>query len=131
MRELETSLQEFGEFVLKAQLVSEQAAPYCVRWVRRFLTRAASEETLADHVRAFCEEFERCGDCRDWQVRQARAGAPHLAQKRFGQPPIDRNHVARRLGALIAGESVERVHCIAELASTIDSERFCAFRTRP
>ena len=39
MRELETSLQQFGEFVLKAQLVKEKAAPYCVRWVRRFLTR--------------------------------------------------------------------------------------------
>ena len=28
MRELETSLQQFGEFVLKAQLVKEKAAPY-------------------------------------------------------------------------------------------------------
>jgi hypothetical protein len=27
MRELETSLQQFGEFLLKAQLVTEQAAP--------------------------------------------------------------------------------------------------------
>jgi hypothetical protein len=43
MRELETSLQQFGEFILKAQLVKEKAAPYCVRWVRRFLTRPASE----------------------------------------------------------------------------------------
>ena len=38
MRELETSLQQFGEFVLKTQLVKDHAAPYCVRWVRRFLT---------------------------------------------------------------------------------------------
>lgn len=28
MRELETSLQQFGEFVLKAQLMKESAAPY-------------------------------------------------------------------------------------------------------
>ena len=48
-----------------------RAAPYCVRWVRRFLTRAASDEPLADQVRAFCEELERSGDCQDWQVRQA------------------------------------------------------------
>jgi hypothetical protein len=41
MRELEASLRQFGEFVLKAQLVKERAAPYCVRWVRRFLTRPA------------------------------------------------------------------------------------------
>jgi hypothetical protein len=39
MRELETSLQQFGEFLLKARLVKEQAAPYCVRWVRRFRAR--------------------------------------------------------------------------------------------
>ena len=71
MRELEAALQQFGEFVLKAQLVNETAAPYCVRWVRRFLTRAASDEPLADQVRAFCEDLERNGDCQDWQVRQA------------------------------------------------------------
>ena len=59
MRELETSLQQFGEFVLKAQLVKDKAAPYCVRWVRRFLTRPASDEPLADQVRRFCEELER------------------------------------------------------------------------
>ena len=71
MRELETSLQQFGEFVLKAQLVKEKAAPYCVRWVRRFLTRPASDEPLADQVRGFCEELEQSGACQDWQVRQA------------------------------------------------------------
>ena len=41
MRELESSLQQFGEFILKAQLVKEKAAPYCVGWVRRFLTYPA------------------------------------------------------------------------------------------
>ena len=30
MRELEASLQQFGEFLLKARLVNEKAAPYCV-----------------------------------------------------------------------------------------------------
>ena len=71
MRELEASLQQFGEFVLKAQLVREKAAPYCVRWVRRFLTRPASDEPLADQVRRFCEELERHGGSEEWQVRQA------------------------------------------------------------
>ena len=42
MRELEASLQEFGEFLLKALLARPAAAPYFVRWVRRFLTRPAS-----------------------------------------------------------------------------------------
>ena len=31
MREAEASLQEFGEFVLRACLVKERAAPHCVR----------------------------------------------------------------------------------------------------
>jgi integron integrase len=70
MRELEASLQQFGEFLLKAQLVKEKAAPYCVRWVRRFLSRPASDEPLADQVRRFCEDLER-SRCEEWQVRQA------------------------------------------------------------
>ena len=71
MRELETSLQQFGEFLLKAQLVKEQAAPHCVRWVRRFLMRPASNEPLSDQARRFAEELERGGACPEWQVRQA------------------------------------------------------------
>jgi site-specific recombinase XerD len=70
MRELETSLQQFGEFLLKARLVKERAAPHCVRWARRFLTRPASAEPLADQIRRFCEDLEREGR-QDWQVRQA------------------------------------------------------------
>jgi len=30
MWELETTLQQFGEFLLKARLVKEKAAPHCV-----------------------------------------------------------------------------------------------------
>ena len=71
MREVETSLQQFGEFLLKARLVRERAAPHCVRWVRRFLTRPASDEPLSDQVRRFCEDLERHGGRQDWQVRQA------------------------------------------------------------
>ena len=71
MRELESSLQEFGEFLLKAQLARPAAAPYFVRWVRRFLSRPASDEPLTDQVRGFCEELERNGATEDSQVRQA------------------------------------------------------------
>lgn len=71
MRELESSLQTFGEFLLKAQLVRPRAAPYFVRWVRRFLSRPASDEPLADQVRGFCEELERNTGVEDWQMRQA------------------------------------------------------------
>jgi integron integrase len=70
MRDLEATLQQFGEFLLKGGLVKEKAAPFCVRWVRRFLMRPASTDPLADQVRRFCEDLER-ENCQDWQVRQA------------------------------------------------------------
>jgi hypothetical protein len=60
---------QFGEFLLKARLVKEQAALYCVRWVRRFLMRPASNEPLSDQARRFAEDLERAGACPDWQVR--------------------------------------------------------------
>ena len=66
MRELETSLQQVREFLLRAQLVRERAAPHCVRWVRRFLMRQASDEALGDQVRRFCEDFERNGRVQEW-----------------------------------------------------------------
>lgn len=70
VRDLESSLQQFGEFLLRRQLVREKTAPYCVSWVRRFLMRPAVNEPLIDQVRRFCEDLERDGAA-DWQVRQA------------------------------------------------------------
>lgn len=70
MRELESMLQQFGEFLLKARLVKENAAPHCVGWVRRFLTAPTTEGALADRARRFCEELES-RKVADWQVRQA------------------------------------------------------------
>lgn len=70
MRDLESSLQQFAEFLLKARFVNESAAPYCVRHVRQFLTRPATDDALADRVRRFCEDMAR-GGSQDWQVRQA------------------------------------------------------------
>ncbi len=70
MRELESSLQQFGEFLLKAQLARPSAAPYFVRWVRRFLSAPASDKPLEDQVRGYCEDLERNGT-EEWQVRQA------------------------------------------------------------
>lgn len=71
MREIEASLQQFGEYLLRARLVREKAQPYFVRWVRQFLSRHATDEPLADQVRGFCEGLEHAGRCQDWQVRQA------------------------------------------------------------
>ncbi len=71
MRDLDASLQEFGEFLLKSKLVREKSAPFVVRWVRRFLSAPASEPPLADQARRFCEALERSRRHEDWQVRQA------------------------------------------------------------
>jgi integron integrase len=71
MRDVESSLQAFGEFLLKEQLVRQNAAPYFVRWVRRFLSREATSEALVDQVRRFCDDLERAGHSAEWQVRQA------------------------------------------------------------
>lgn len=71
MRELESSLQQFGEFLLKAQPARPTAAPYLVRWVRRFLARPASDTPLADQVRTFCDSLQSDASLAEWQVRQA------------------------------------------------------------
>ena len=52
-------------------MVRPAAAPYFVRWVRRFLSRPASDEPLTDQVRGFCEELKRNGGSPYRQVRQA------------------------------------------------------------
>jgi len=71
MRELETSLQQFAEFLLRTRLAKPNTAPYLVRWVRHFLARPATDIPLADRVEQFCESLEREGRFVDWQIRQA------------------------------------------------------------
>jgi integron integrase len=71
MRELDSTLQQFGEFLLRAKLVTPRAAPYCVRWVRTFLNRPATDAPIAEQVRHFCEALEQDERREDWQVRQA------------------------------------------------------------
>lgn len=70
-RELEASLQEFGEFLLRGRLVPEKSAPHCVRWVRHFLARPVTDLPIVDRVRQYCEALERDPRWEDWQVRQA------------------------------------------------------------
>ncbi len=71
MRELEASVQQFADFLIEAQLVTEKAAPYCVRWVRQFLTQPAANEPLADQIRRFCEKLEQTDRHQAWQISQA------------------------------------------------------------
>ena len=48
----EIELGNFGEYLLKSQIVLEKYAPHYVRWVRRFLAEvpARAEVTLADRM---------------------------------------------------------------------------------
>src|SRR4051812_17754887 len=71
MRELESPLQSFGEFLLEVQLVRPTAPPHFVRWVRRFMSRPASDKPLADRVRKFCEALDHGNWIDDAPVRHA------------------------------------------------------------
>lgn len=71
MVDLESELQKYGEFLLKAKLVPERVAPHFVYWVRWFLRRGGSEASLAERVDRFCADMERSGRFQDWQVVQA------------------------------------------------------------
>jgi len=99
MRETESSLQQFGEFLLKRQLVRESAAPYLVGWVRQFLAREASNEAVANQVRHFCEDLERSGRFEDWQVRQA-----EQALRIYFVNFLDRTDWHRRPASTVADE---------------------------
>jgi integron integrase len=70
-REVEASLQAFGEFLLRSRLVQEKVAPYCVRWVRQFLNSPGGDGSLSERVRAYCEWLSTRSGREDWQVRQA------------------------------------------------------------
>ena len=82
MRETESVLQQFGEFLLKRQLVRQSAAPYFVRWVRQFLARQASDEVVADQVRHFCDDLER-------SARRAAGRPPAAGSRRSGSQLFD------------------------------------------
>ncbi len=81
MREAESSLQQFGEFLLKRQLVRQSAAPYVVRWVRQFLAREASDEPMADQVRHFCDGSGTLRRVRGLAGPPGRAGPPNLLRQ--------------------------------------------------
>ena len=71
MLELESELQKYGEFLLKANLVPERMAPFFVRWVRWFLKYGGSEASLAERMDRFCANLEQSGRWKDWQIAQA------------------------------------------------------------
>lgn len=71
MSELETELQKFGEFLLKANLVQEKFGPYFVRWVRWFLKYGGSSASLAERLDDFRDRLEQSGRWQDWQITQA------------------------------------------------------------
>jgi len=94
MRELESSLQQFAQFLLKAQLATPKTAPFVVRWVRRFLSQPASDTPLGDRVRVFCEALERDQHIADWQVRQANQALRIYFVNFLKRPNWDRSTVS-------------------------------------
>lgn len=62
LRELEPSLQQFGEVLWKAHLVRRKSAPLVVRRVRRFLSGPATDESVADQLRRFWVRSTTIGD---------------------------------------------------------------------
>ena len=92
MRDLERSLQPFGEFLLKGQLVRQNAAFYFVRWVRRFRSREATNEPLSNQVRRFCDDLERTGDAADWHRRPATS----IVDEYGGTSPLEALEEMRR-----------------------------------
>ena len=125
MRELETSLQQFGEFLLKGQLVKEKAAPYCVASVRRFLERPASNEPLADQVRGFCEQLEQDAGWQDWQVRQA-----EQALRIYFVNFLQRTDWHRRPGSTVVDEQgrTEPLAALEQMRSRIRTRHY-SYRT--
>jgi integron integrase len=71
--DIQQSLADFGEFLLRERLAPERNAPFHVRWVRRFLEtdRPQPGASLQDRVQQFREQIERDDGIQDWQVRQA------------------------------------------------------------
>jgi hypothetical protein len=125
VREVETSLQPFGEFLLRARLVREKAAPHCVRWVRRFLMREASDEPIADQVRRFCEDLERQDRVQEWQVRQA-----EQALRMYFVNFLKRTDWHRRPAGAVVGESgrTDRLAALEELRRRIRTRHY-SYRT--
>ena len=92
MREPKASLQELVEFFLKAALVTE-AAPDCVRGLRRVLTLPTQHEPTADQARPFPQGV---GTARSNGIPFARAWTATV------RPHRREPHVARRVGAIVS-----------------------------
>ena len=92
MRERESMLQQFGEFLLKARLVKGNAAPHCVGWSGDSSTlRPAKGRSPIGHDDS-AKSLERRGVA-DWQVRQAEQA---ILSKREGPSGSENERHANR-----------------------------------
>ena len=73
MDSTELQLSRFAEFLLHRQLVREKAAPYMVRWVRRFLSNPPVNEgsTIHEMALSYVEQLRADNQYEEWQLRQA------------------------------------------------------------
>lgn len=71
MSDVETQLQRFGEYLLRADLVPEKQAPFYVKWVRQFLRFRTDAQALEDRLDGFLEELHRSAFWSEWHIKQA------------------------------------------------------------
>lgn len=72
LREKGMGLEEFGEFLLRRQIVPERNAKYYVGWVRRFLEEVPDPKlALGERIDGYIEGLKASGRLEEWQVEQA------------------------------------------------------------
>ena len=81
MRELESSLQQFAEFLLKGQLMCPKATPFAVRWVWSFLQRPAQDLPPRRPGPTVLRRARARGAVAGLAGAAGRAGPPHLLRQ--------------------------------------------------
>ena len=107
MRELKSSLQQFGEFILKAHLVREKAAPYYVRWTGLALVSLVSFVSFvliwhAMRPRVALTNQNRCWVLATPLISRARSqlrNRPHASIRRRADSTTLANGVPSPIGA--------------------------------
>jgi hypothetical protein len=66
-------LEPFANYIRQRHLAEERHVPYCVRWVRQFLTAELPSVATSpkDHIQAFEDHLSNDHASQDWQLRQA------------------------------------------------------------
>lgn len=100
-QERELGLEEFGEFLLRRQIVPERNAKFYVGWIRRYLGQPVDPaKSQEERVEEFIERLREEGRWEDWQIEQARRAIgvyfhAYLDGRAEASPPAARVEVDR------------------------------------